>query len=123
MATSRILLSHNTDGLLITDSNTGDPLPRVLHWQLLPDLLFWNPFGYFRSHPEITEVLIENYDHRLRPVYVSQPQSTPLAVVLRRSECTHDFCVTYRAVQRNFFIQLNIDLPEADEFTSLLHGR
>jgi len=118
----RVLPSASVPGFLITRLDyTGEQ--RVIAWEYLPDLLYWNPFLYFRDHPLHTSVWIENVDDQAPVQYVNEPADPPLALVLTRAECTYDACAYIRAYQRAFFDAWDLVLPPASEFVGTLRGR
>ena len=86
------------------------------------DLLYWNPFKYFRTHPNHVAVWIENIDDQAPVQYVPEPADPPRALVLTRQECTYDSCVYIRAYQRQFFDAWDLIYPAPEEFVGTING-
>jgi hypothetical protein len=122
----RVLSTHNTPGFIITQDSPYDGIRRVHAWEYLPDLLFWNPVDYFRTHPDVESVWIENYDPFDRVKIVHDPSDVdeiPLALILRRSELSFALASYIRNYQHQFFLRWNLEIPNGVEFTSTLHGK
>ncbi len=116
-----VLPSAQTPGFIIPgfDPVTGEL--RVVAWEHLNDLLFWDPFKYFRTHPNVASVSVERVDSSLKPRYSKEPAEPETLLVLRRSECTYYTCNIIRAHQTLFFYRHDLELPLASEFVGTLH--
>ena len=140
----RILRSRSTRGEIATFLDHVGVL-RAIDWSLLPDLLYLDPLRYLQSHPQYVEVWIELDDISLYSAShgtgsagevvsaagssstVSSSNGTEttanLALVLRRSEFTHEFALLLRQLQFDAFHAWNVELPPSASFLDTLHGR
>jgi hypothetical protein len=146
----RVLRSHNTPGVLFSHLD-DEGVDRVDDLTSLPDLLFLNPFQYFLRHQHINAIWVEvlNTDSYTASSARSDPADmatvtaasagsdaasyaltastagdTPrYALVLRRTELTHELLCAYRRTQYDYFDRHLSGLPAAMEFTRTLHGR
>lgn len=144
----RILQSENTPGY-VTWMDGDDGITRLCHWTTVPDLLLFNPFQYFITHPEIESIWIQTLDTdaytassaRSNPAAIvtasarsqrsnqsngsagSGGENPGYALVIRRSECTLPQLWLHRELQHLYFIDAGIVIPDADMFSSNLHGR
>ena len=95
-------------------------------WPYIAELLFWNPVEFFRTHPNVASVSIEEIDDNETTTEVSRESDVdpiPLALVLRRCELDYITAYAARLSQLAFFRQHNLGLPPRSSFTSTLFGR
>lgn len=120
----RILGAHNTEGFVIAHPDQTNRFFIVDDWTYLPDLLFFNPYEYFVAHPTVESIWVERFDPRQRVRYVSDPSdvSPPeLALVVAREELNLSLLHDIRFSQHVFFLQHQLQVPDASEFTRTLH--
>jgi hypothetical protein len=98
---------------------------RIREWTYLPDLLFLDPYEFFRTHPRVSSLWIQTDDPHETVELVSHPSEAdeiPSLLVLDRSEVTYALCDYIRQVQREFFARFELTIPAAREFSATICG-
>jgi hypothetical protein len=119
------VLTHDSyEGVVVTrpSPDFNGPL-RVVGWDYVPCLLFWNPLAYFVANPRVVSVWLELYDPEEEVISTSHASSVeelPRALVMHRREVTYESCVYIRYLQEYFFTNGELQRPGADQFTSTL---